>query len=201
MSHRVHILGASGSGTTTLGAALAKRLGCPHEDADLYYWRRTDPPFTAKRPVPERLALLERALDDAAGWVLSGSMISWGGSLVPRFDLVVFLSLDPAERMRRLLAREEARHGARIQPGGDMAEASAAFLSWAESYDTAGPEIRSRALHEGWLAGLSCPVLRLRTEMPVPQLVEQVRAGLSRIPTRRRARPASLLTQQAMDRY
>ena len=29
MIHRIHILGASGSGTTTLGRALATRLQCP----------------------------------------------------------------------------------------------------------------------------------------------------------------------------
>jgi adenylate kinase family enzyme len=30
VARRVHILGASGSGTTTPGQALAARLGCPH---------------------------------------------------------------------------------------------------------------------------------------------------------------------------
>ena len=29
MIHRIHILGATGSGTTTLGRALAERLPCP----------------------------------------------------------------------------------------------------------------------------------------------------------------------------
>jgi adenylate kinase family enzyme len=43
---RIHILGASGSGTTTLGAALADRLGHPHVDADSLFWLPTDPPFT-----------------------------------------------------------------------------------------------------------------------------------------------------------
>jgi hypothetical protein len=35
---RIHILGASGSGTTTLGHALAARLQCPHFDTDAYFW-------------------------------------------------------------------------------------------------------------------------------------------------------------------
>jgi len=43
------ITGASGSGTSTLGAALAKELGIAHLDADDYYWLPTTPPFTAKR--------------------------------------------------------------------------------------------------------------------------------------------------------
>ena len=36
MIHRLHTLGASGSGTTTLGRALAERLQCPHFDTDDY---------------------------------------------------------------------------------------------------------------------------------------------------------------------
>jgi hypothetical protein len=42
-----------------------------------------------------------------------------------------------------------------------MAANSAAFLAWAAAYDTAGPEQRSRILHEAWLRDLPCPVLRL----------------------------------------
>jgi len=36
MIRRIHILGASGSGTTTLGRALAERLQYPHEGDVLY---------------------------------------------------------------------------------------------------------------------------------------------------------------------
>src|SRR5438128_874343 len=46
MVQRLHILGASGSGTTTLGRALAEGLQCPHFDTDDYFWLPTDPPFT-----------------------------------------------------------------------------------------------------------------------------------------------------------
>ena len=46
---RLHVLGASGAGTSTLGAALAEALDAPHIDADDYYWQRTDPPFRRKR--------------------------------------------------------------------------------------------------------------------------------------------------------
>jgi adenylate kinase family enzyme len=34
---RIHLIGASGSGTTTLGRALAQRLGYPHFDTDHYF--------------------------------------------------------------------------------------------------------------------------------------------------------------------
>jgi len=52
----VHITGASGSGTTTLGRALAERLGWMHLDTDDFYWLPTDPPYREKRPAETRLA-------------------------------------------------------------------------------------------------------------------------------------------------
>ena len=58
MVKRIHILGASGSGTTTLGRALAERLQYPHFDTDDYFWLPTDPPYTQQRARTERAQLL-----------------------------------------------------------------------------------------------------------------------------------------------
>ena len=66
---RIHLTGASGSGTTTLGAALAQRLACAHHDTDSFFWLPTDPPFLDARPVAARLAMLETALGASDGWV------------------------------------------------------------------------------------------------------------------------------------
>jgi adenylate kinase family enzyme len=173
---RIHVVGASGSGTTSLAAAVARTLGVPHFDTDEFYWVKTNPPFREKRPIPERLELLGRALDEAGdSWVLSGSLAGWGDPLVPRFDLVVFLTLDRDVRMARLRAREVIRYGAaRVRAGGDLAEATEDFLAWAARYDDAGPEQRSRVGHEAWLALLPCPVLRLDSSAPIEELCRQV---------------------------
>lgn len=167
---RIHILGASGSGTSTLGKAIANELVVPHFDTDDFYWLPTNPPFTTPRPTAERLALLGEKLAAHPSWVLSGSTLNWGDSLVPLYDFIVFLSLNPILRMERLRVREHARYGRRIEPGGNMVEASAAFLAWAAAYDTAGPEQRSRAAHEAWLAVRTVPVLRLNSSKPLETL-------------------------------
>jgi adenylate kinase family enzyme len=178
---RLHVLGASGAGTTTLGAALANRLGHPHVDADSLFWLPTDPPFTTKRPRDDRQALLLRLLPAAAQWVFSGSAPEWATPIEPFYDLVVFLRLDPAVRLERLRQREAARYGKRLEAGGDMAAASSEFLRWAEAYDTAGPEQRSLVGHEAWLATLKAPVLRLDSSAPLENLVSAV---LSRLDSR-----------------
>jgi adenylate kinase family enzyme len=177
---RIHILGASGSGTTTFGAAVAGLLHVRHLDTDSVFWMPTDPPFTTPRPRAERRALLLDQLAPERSWILSGSAISWAEPLEPLYDLIVYLSLDTALRMERLRRREAARHGSRIAPGGDMAEASAAFLRWAQAYDTAGPEQRSRAAHEAWLADQAAPVLRLDSSRPVADLATAVLAAARR---------------------
>jgi adenylate kinase family enzyme len=177
---RIHILGASGSGATTLGAALAQRLGVPQLDADSIYWRPTDPPFTEARPIPERLALLHASLPSAGGWVFSGSSLGWANPAEPLYELIVYLRLDPAIRMERLRRRERLRYGRRIEPAGDMAEAHRAFFVWAAAYDTAGLEQRSQTAHEAWLAGQTIPVIRLDSAEPTPHLVRSVLQALGR---------------------
>lgn len=164
---RIHITGASGSGTTTLGLALAERLDVPHLDSDHFFWVPTDPPFQQRRDVQDRVALLgaEAAIDQS--WVLTGSTLKWGEFLEPHFTLIVFLALDPAVRMERLRLRELARFGDRISSDGDMAKTNAEFMSWAAAYDTAGVEQRSRAAHEAWLQKQNAPVLRLDSAAPV----------------------------------
>ncbi len=168
---RIHIVGASGSGTSALGAALANSLSCPHVDADALFWLPTDPPFTERRDRDERQALLLQSLPATGRWIFSGSATGWSAPVEAIFDLIVFLTLDHSTRMDRLRRREFERYGDRITGTGDMAEASAAFLSWAQAYDTAGPEQRSLVAHEQWLTSQTAPVLRLDSSIPVPNLV------------------------------
>jgi adenylate kinase family enzyme len=181
---RVHIVGASGSGTTTLGRALAGRLGVAHFDTDDYFWRPSTPAFQHIRERAERQAMLGAALAGAPGWVLSGSLCGWGDRFIPLFDLVVFLWIPPDVRMRRLRARERARYGQAIEPGAPMHERSEQFLAWAAGYD-GGLDVpeRCRRLHEEWLAALACPVVRFldagSTEEHVARLEAHVRISHS----------------------
>lgn len=176
---RVHIVGASGSGTTTLGAALGEALQVPHYDVDDYYWMPTDPPFEVKRPVPERQRRLLADLGPEGGWVLSGSLVSWGDPFVPLFDLVVFRTLPHALRMERLGRREAARYGAEvIGPGGRLHEKCVEFLDWASSYDDPSFEGRSRHAHERWIDAMPCPVLRLDGDLSVEECVRRTRLAV-----------------------
>lgn len=174
MMQRIHILGASGSGTTTLGRALAKRLQYAHFDTDHYFWLPTDPPFTEKREMTLRQQLLMDDLMAHDSWILSGSLCGWGDVAIPRFELVVFLWIPPETRMERLRQRERERYGERVMPGGDRYGASQAFLEWAASYETGDETIRSRRMHEQWLGALPCPVVRFEGEYTIEEQIQRI---------------------------
>lgn len=171
----IHITGASGSGTTTLGRALAERLGWVHLDSDDFFWVKTDPPFQTKREAQERTDLLLAALGKAPAWILSGSIMGWSRLEPPGFDLVIFLSLPSDIRMERLRAREEERYGApALEPGGDRYRESIEFLDWAGAYEQAETVGRNRIAHERWLVEQTCPILRLDSMESVQHNVEAV---------------------------
>ncbi|MET3526611.1 AAA family ATPase [Phenylobacterium koreense] len=174
MPARIHIVGASSSGTTTLGAALAERLPAAHLDSDAFFWEATDPPFATKRPPEERVALMEAAMADAPSWIISGSMMGWGEVFVPRLDLAVFLRVPQEVRMARLLARERARYGQAIEPGGAQHAAHLEFVEWARNYEQPGFPGRSLERHRAWLAALPCPVIEIEGAPSLEDSVRQV---------------------------
>lgn len=175
MKKHIHIFGASGSGTTTLAKALCDRLGYVHFDSDDYFWLPTDPPFTTRRPPEERVKLLKDDLAKAEKWILSGSNCKWGDFLMDSYDLAVFLFVPPEIRLKRLAVREAMRYGIeRISPGGYMHESYKEFMEWNASYDNAGMEMRSLALHNEWMKRLKCPVIRIEGAQSIKERVEIV---------------------------
>jgi adenylate kinase family enzyme len=167
-------MGASGSGTTTTGAALAARTGAVHLDTDDFYWFPTDPPYTTARPVEERVANLAEAIADEDRWILSGSMMDWGDPFLAQIDLVVFLVASPEVRLARVLERERRRFGADIEPGGRMYAHHLEFIEYLRGYDHEDFRGRSLAKHRAWLGRAICPVLELDGDQPVNHNVAQI---------------------------
>lgn len=166
---RILVTGASGSGTTTLGAALAEALSSRHLDGDDCYWLPTTPAFMSKRPAHERADMVCRALQAPGDVVMSGSVVGWGHDIEDTFDLIVFLTLPTALRVERLRLREIERFG----------HADPAFLAWAAQYEEGPPEGRSLAKHLAWLALRSCPVLSLEGDLSVAERLARVLHGVN----------------------
>lgn len=169
---RILITGASGSGTTTLGEALAREMALTHLDSDTYYWLSITPPFEIKRSSDARLSMLRADMEANSNLVLSGSIVGWGCEVENAFDLVVFLYLPTLKRIERLLQREHERYGA----------ADPAFIQWAGLYDEGPPEGRSLASHLAWLGQRTCPILRLEEDQSVPERTHLVLQAIRDIP-------------------
>jgi adenylate kinase family enzyme len=174
---RIHITGASGTGTTALGRALAGRLRIPHFDSDDYYWIPTVPPYRIRRDKAVRDARLDEDLASFADWVWSGSALSW--NIQPAVTLCVFLTVPRELRLTRLRAREQAAFELPYVSHEERDAELEVFLAWAASYDDGGMTGRTLARHEAWLAGLSIPVLRIDGDTTTEQRVERVVDALS----------------------
>jgi adenylate kinase family enzyme len=172
---RIHFTGASGSGTSTLGRAVAARIGVPHFETDDYLWKPTEPPYQRMRPAGERVRLLQRDLAATGGWTLSGSLVGWGDALIPRFELVVLVIAPTELRLARLRERELRRFGAAaLSPGGAMHDQHVEFLNWAAKYDDADESMRSLRLHERWLGDLPCRTATVDGTRPSTDLADEV---------------------------
>lgn len=67
---KIYIIGATGSGKTTLARRLSKELGYPHFETDVIKWNHKT---KTKRPKEERLARLNKILSENDTWVIDGA--------------------------------------------------------------------------------------------------------------------------------
>jgi adenylate kinase family enzyme len=159
MIKKIHVMGAPGAGTSTIGRAIAQHLNIPHFDTDDFVWYTNDAlPYRRRRNTDHRLQLLTETLSKHTKYVLSGSMLGWGTSFAELSDLVVYLHAPAQVRTERIRTREVARYGeARIAEGGDLYGVFTKFVEWAESYHTMPIEqLRGERAEIGWFESLIC---------------------------------------------
>jgi adenylate kinase family enzyme len=152
----LHIYGASGSGTSTLGKYISKQLGYTFMDTDEYYWLPTNPQYTTTRAKTERIQMMKKDILSSDNVVISGSLVDWGDSLIPYFTLAIRVITDSKVRIARLKEREKKEFGSRIDDGGDMYKNYLEFIEWAAAYDTGNVMMRSKAKHDEWEKLLRC---------------------------------------------
>jgi adenylate kinase family enzyme len=162
-------MGASGTGTTTLGRALGSDLSFPVFDTDDYYWLPSTRPFQHKQDPELRLAKLLEDLKVTSYAIISGSILNWGLELENSLSLIVFLTVPTAVRITRLEMREVRLYG-RVEPE---------FLAWAAQYDEGKMSGRSREKHEQWLSQRTCSVLRIDGDTSTVDRVGRVRAAMA----------------------
>lgn len=178
MNQVIHIYGASGSGTSTLGKYISDNAGFFFMDTDDYFWLPTDPPYTTKRSASLRIGLMREAIEHHDKVVIAGSLTDWGDELIPLFTLAIRVETETSIRLERIKIREHKRFGARIDEGGDMYIDHIKFINWASSYDDGGIDMRSKANHDAWQKQLTCPLIIVDGSLPTKQNFERIKDRL-----------------------
>ncbi len=171
---KIHVFGASGSGTTTLANEISQRMGFIHLDADDYYWKKTNPPYQEKIPLDERNESLKKDFKNSEKVIISGSLVTWGEYWLTAFDLGIFLLIPQNIRMERLVKREKERYGKNLETDSKIIETSEAFLDWAKNYDDPDFNGRNITQHLNWINHLSCNVLRLEGDLHTKDLLKLI---------------------------
>ena len=178
---RIHLLGPSGSGTSTLGKKIAEILNIPWFDSDDLFWIKTNPPFSIIRDREERIKLLQEILENNKSWVISGSILKWGDFLRDSFDLVIYKYVEKEVRLERLIKREKIKYGTRIDVGKDMYETHSKFIKWAMDYDDGDIKMRSKISETEWIKEIKCPVLKLEKNECIENEIKYVMEEIKKI--------------------
>jgi len=108
IGQRVHVLGNSSSGKSTLGLRLSRALGVPFVELDALNW---EPGWVGLNDTdPEELERRFRAATAGDGWVVAGSYTRFSQrTFWPRLETVVLLDLPLVQLVWRMLTRSWRR--------------------------------------------------------------------------------------------
>ena len=103
--HKVAVIGATGSGKSTVSRQLAQRLNVPHVELDALFWK----PGWEMTPAEDFRPIVAAALD-TDGWVADGNYRTRLATLVlDQADLVVWLDMALRTKFWRIFRRTSRR--------------------------------------------------------------------------------------------
>lgn len=173
------IFGASGSGSTTFARSISQKYGYHLIDTDDAIWEKSEPPFTIKKSEEESRSILSEQLETHPYNVICGSFVGWGDQFKHQIDLVVYMHLPLNVRLKRIQTREENRFHERVLPGGDLYLQHLDFLEWVSQYELLDETKRSQKQHEKWLKDLVVPIIYIKNELSIDELMNLISPYLS----------------------
>lgn len=173
MTIRLIISGGPGSGCTSTANGVAAKIGLPVFDSDSYVHKPSDPPFQEQYTLQERRLNLGQDLSERDGWIVGGSVATWG---IEPFAVThgVFLNVPKELRLQRLESRQQDQFGPRIRAGGDMCDEHESFMSWAAGYGDQTDIGRNLRTDLAFTKGHSEQFLELTEEESLDAIISRV---------------------------
>jgi len=164
----IQICGLNGCGKSTLGRALAARMGFHFIDNEDLYFTKTnmDKPYTNPRSREAVEKLLMEEVRGYGNFVFAAVKGDYGKEIIPMYDYVIMVEVPREIRLQRVRNRSFQKFGNRIQHGGDLFEQEESFFRMVES--------RGDDFVENWLQTLTCPVIRVDGTRSIEENIELI---------------------------
>ncbi|MGI6254499.1 MAG: AAA family ATPase [Acutalibacter sp.] len=162
------LCGLNGSGKSTVGKALAQRLGWEFLDIEDCFFPKDDSDYLYRHPRSreEAGAMLLQRVQQTEHFVLAAVKADYGQEVTDLLTLAVWLQADPHTRAKRVRRRSYEKFGFRMLPGGDLHQVEESFFTFCDGRDDREVET--------WLSSLTCPVIQLDGTGPVQDTVDRV---------------------------
>lgn len=174
MARGIQVCGLNGCGKSTLGRALAQKIGFHFIDNEELFFTRNaaDEPYQNPRSRAEVEKLLMEEVRRHGDFVFAAVKGDYGSAILPLYRYAVLIEVPKEIRLRRVRDRSFQKFGGRMKPGGDLYESEEAFFQTVAA--------RPEDYAESWARTLPCPVVVVDGTRPVEENVERL-AGLLRL--------------------
>lgn len=174
MGTGIQICGLNGCGKSTLGKALAERLGFHFIDNENLYFSRanSDEPYRNPKTRTEVESLLMEEVTRYPDFVFSAVKGDYGNDILQKYSYVVVMEVSPKIRAQRVRSRSFQKFGSRMLPGGDLYQQEEAFFRMADS--------RQDDTIDTWLQKVSCPIIRVDGTKPIADNVAYIIRAMAR---------------------
>lgn len=160
--------GLNGCGKSTLGRALAQKIGFHFIDNEELFFTRNaaDEPYQNPRSRAEAEKILMEEVRKHGDFALAAVRGDYGKEILSLYRYAVLMEVPKEIRMERIRNRSFQKFGSRMRAGGELYEQEEAFFRTAAS--------RPEDYAVAWTRTLDCPVLSVDGTRPVDENVEWI---------------------------
>ena len=168
MGTGIQICGLNGCGKSTLGRALAERIGFHFIDNENLYFSRanTNEPYINPKSRADVEKLLMKEVSKHPDFIFAAVKGDYGKDIIPMYDYIVLIEAPQNIRAQRVRDRSFRKFGSRMLIGGDLHNQEEAFFRMVDS--------RQDDYIETWLQTVNCPIIRVDGTKPIEDNIENI---------------------------